>query len=197
MGREGNGIPYAWVNVDAPGNIGGLRITGPASYSLEELVGIGRLVAAAPDLLDAAGFALLALERLRPSCPHEPVGSTVETLEDAIEKAGGWTPPYPIGDATAAPAGSPSAFRMLAGMLSEERHRARLADERHREATARAERAEDRAAELAEAATGALQMLRESAKQHRTAGDNGHGKGCEIHGDALTDALRQFEGDAK
>jgi hypothetical protein len=89
VGREPNGIPYCWVNVDSPGHLGGLRITGPASYSLETLEGIGRLTAAGPDLVEAAGFALAALRRLRDTFADTHVGCTIETLETALTKAGG------------------------------------------------------------------------------------------------------------
>ncbi len=45
------GVPTAWINLDAPGHIGGMKISTHASMPLEELVADAHLIAAAPELM--------------------------------------------------------------------------------------------------------------------------------------------------
>jgi len=52
-GKTDKGVPFAWINLDAPGHLGGMRITTHASMSVEEVEANARLTAAAPDLLRA------------------------------------------------------------------------------------------------------------------------------------------------
>ena len=61
-GREPKGVPYFWINLDAPGHLGGMRCSGHASQTDEESVANARLIAAAPDLLAAAKDAQSAID---------------------------------------------------------------------------------------------------------------------------------------
>lgn len=56
-------------------------------------------------------------------------------------------------------------------------------------------RAAEAVAELVAAARGACNTLRESAKQHRLAGDAGHASHCETLADHTDAALRPFTGE--
>lgn len=51
--RDANGVPCAWLNLDAPGHIGGMKIETHYSMPDDEMNANARLIAAAPDLLAA------------------------------------------------------------------------------------------------------------------------------------------------
>ena len=59
---------------------------------------------------------------------------------------------------------------------------------------AEAERAHASAEELLDAARACRDMLRESAKRHRLAGDDGHARHCEVLANAVEAALTTQQG---
>ena len=60
QGRTDQGVPYAWINLNAPGHIGGIQIIGPSSMTDEAMAGNARLFATSPDLLNGCRMAINA-----------------------------------------------------------------------------------------------------------------------------------------
>ena len=93
LGHSDKGVPFAWLNLDAPSHIGGMKISTHASMPLEELEANARLIAAAPELLSVARDAIECIEALESElaihsgyrCDH----LMVDCLRAAIAKAEG------------------------------------------------------------------------------------------------------------
>ena len=86
--RNDHGVPHTWVNLESPGHLGGMKIETHSSMPDEELDANTRLIAAAPELLDALQRMVDMFERHIDGRPGpDDAAARWDCARAAIEKA--------------------------------------------------------------------------------------------------------------
>lgn len=93
-GREPNGIPYAWINLDCPGRLGGIRLSGHSAMADDEMAAnAARIVACVHELEGltfdpgAIGEVVEALRKIKQAPSHHGAYSAAELLAECCKAA--------------------------------------------------------------------------------------------------------------